>query len=259
MVIVGCGDGDADDGHDDDGGLLVKDNVACSGAESCNREQESGMVGIMMAVMLAAVMSSLSSVYNSASTIFTIDIWQRLRPRASDREKLMIGRAIVAILVVLGLVWMPLIERGGSGKLFRYIQTILFLFGSPIMAIFIVGLVWPRANEPGALGGFLIGLLLAAARFATEYIYASPACGEPDTRPAFASIHYMYFGIILFVVTLATIIVLSLLTKPIPREELDGLTWITLKNKTALETKHQQGMSDVVISSDKGKKHQNIC
>ena len=62
------------------------------------------------------------------------------------------------------------------------------------MAIFIVGLVWPRANQPGALGGFLIGLLLAAARFATEYIYESPACGEVDTRPAFASINYMYFG-----------------------------------------------------------------
>lgn len=83
---------------------------------------------------------------------------------------------------------------GGSGKLFRYIQTIQFLLGSPIMAIFIVGLVWPRANQPGALGGFLIGLLLAAARFATEYIYASPACGEEDTRPTFASINYMYFG-----------------------------------------------------------------
>ena len=62
------------------------------------------------------------------------------------------------------------------------------------MAIFIVGLVWPRANQTGTLGGFLIGLLLAAARFATEYIYASPACGEEDTRPAFASMNYMYFG-----------------------------------------------------------------
>jgi Na+/proline symporter len=87
-----------------------------------------------------------------------------------------------------------LLAGGGSGKLFRYIQTIQFLLGSPIMAIFIVGLVWPRANQPGALGGFLVGLLLAAARFATEYIYASPACGEEDTRPAFASINYMYFG-----------------------------------------------------------------
>ena len=62
------------------------------------------------------------------------------------------------------------------------------------MAIFMVGLVWPRANKHGALGGFLIGFLLAAARFATEYIYASPACGEADTRPTFASINYMYFG-----------------------------------------------------------------
>ena len=83
---------------------------------------------------------------------------------------------------------------GGSGKLFRYIQTINFLLGSPTMAIYFVGLVWPRANQPGALGGFLIGLALAAARFATEYIYASPACGEEDTRPAFAAINYMYFG-----------------------------------------------------------------
>ena len=58
--------------------------------------------------------------------------------------------------------------------------------------------------------------------------------------------------------TVATIIILSLLTKPIPREELDGLTWVTLKNKTALETEYQQGISDVVFSSDEGKKHQNI-
>lgn len=67
------------------------------------------------------------------------------------------------------------------------------------MAIYFVGMAWPRANEAGALGGFIMGVLLAAARFATEYIYTSPGCGEDDTRPTFASINYMYFGKTFFV------------------------------------------------------------
>lgn len=228
--------------------VLFKDEIACPDAESCERAcgnklscsnlaypklvfnlLPTGLVGLMMAVMLAAVMSSLSSVYNSASTVFTMDIWQRIRPRAGDREKIIVGRIMVAVLVILGIAWLPFIERGGSGRLFRYIQTINFLLGSPMMAIFFVGLVWHRANQAGALGGFAAGVLLAAARFATEYIYSTPACGEADNRPTFASINFMYFGIILFVVTVVVMIVLSLLTKPIPIEELDGLTWATLR------------------------------
>lgn len=182
--------------------------------------------------MLAAVMSSLSSVYNSSSTIFTIDIWQKfIRKQASEREKVIVGRIVVASLVIMGLLWMQLIDMGGGGRLFKYLQTIQMLLGAPVMAVFGVGILWPRANEVGGLAGLIVGIALGLSRFIAEYIHPTPACNEVDDRPGFASLNFMYFGIILFFATVAVIVVASLVSQPIPLEELAGLTWRTLYDK----------------------------
>ncbi|CAB4009905.1 sodium glucose cotransporter 5-like [Paramuricea clavata] len=230
--------------------ILYPDSVGCSDAKTCEKAcgnelgcsneaypklvfnlLPSGLTGLMMAVMIAAVMSSLSSVYNSCSTIFTVDIWQYIRPRAGEREKLIVGRLVVVSLVGLGVVWLPFIDSGSGSRLFKYIQTIQALLGSPIMAVFSIGILWPRANGWGGLGGLVFGTILGVVRFITEYVYPAPKCGEVDDRPGFVSMNFMYFGVILFVATAVVIIVLSLLTAPIPKEELAGLTWATIREK----------------------------
>ncbi|KAJ7312812.1 Sodium/glucose cotransporter 4 [Desmophyllum pertusum] len=81
-----------------------------------------GLVGVMMAVMMAALMSSLSSAFNSSATIFTVDVWLRFRPKATEREKVIVGRVVVACLVGVSLCWLPVIQGSAGQQLFVYIQ-----------------------------------------------------------------------------------------------------------------------------------------
>ena len=117
----------------------------------------------MLAVMLAALMSSLSSIFNSSSTIFTMDIYTQFRPKAGDKELLIAGRSFVLVLVVISVVWIPIIQAFQGAQLFVYIQSITSYLGPPICAVYLLAMFWPRTNEPGAfwglMGGFVIGLI----------------------------------------------------------------------------------------------------
>lgn len=106
-----------------------------------------GMRGIMLSVMLAALMSDLTSIFNSASTLFTMDIYCYIRKKASVRELMIVGRAFVCIMVVVGIVWIPVIKSMQGGQLFIYIQVISAYLAPPIAAVFCVAVIWKRANE----------------------------------------------------------------------------------------------------------------
>jgi uncharacterized sodium:solute symporter family permease YidK len=107
-----------------------------------------GLRGLMLAVMMAALMSSLTSVFNSASTIFTIDIWTRFRGRASDTELLIVGRMFIVVLLVVSIAWIPIILSYKESQLFHYIQAVSNFLCPPITAVFLIALFWPRMNEP---------------------------------------------------------------------------------------------------------------
>ncbi|MPC83512.1 Sodium/glucose cotransporter 4 [Portunus trituberculatus] len=103
---------------------------------------------MMLAVMLAALMSSLTSIFNSSSTIFSIDIWTRIHKKASDVELLIVGRGFVLIMVVISVLWIPVIQSSASGQLFVYIQSITSYLSPPICAIYLLAIFWPRTTEP---------------------------------------------------------------------------------------------------------------
>ena len=107
-----------------------------------------GLRGLMLAVMMAALMSSLTSVFNSASTIFTIDIWTRFRGKASDTELLIVGRMFIVVLLVVSIAWIPIILSYKESQLFHYIQAVSNFLCPPITAVFLIALFWPRMNEP---------------------------------------------------------------------------------------------------------------
>ncbi|NXC81031.1 SC5A9 protein, partial [Cercotrichas coryphoeus] len=185
-----------------------------------------GLRGLMIAVMMAALMSSLTSVFNSSSTLFVVDIWQRLRRKASEQELMIVGRVFILILVVISILWIPIVQSANSGKLFDYIQSIGSYLSPPITALFILAIFWKRVNEPGAFWGLMAGLAAGLARMIMEFSYSAPACGEVDRRPAvLKDVHYLYFAIILFALTAIVTVIVSLCTSPIPEGKLDGLTW----------------------------------
>lgn len=187
-----------------------------------------GMVGLMLAVMMAAVMSSLSSAFNSSATIFTVDVWLRLRPQARDREKIIVGRVVVAALVGVSLCWLPIVKGFAGNQLFVYLQNIQSYFAPAISSMFLLGILWTGLTENAAFTGLLVGFAMGLIKFIVENVYAPPDCGEEDTRPQFAKLHFMYYSNILFAISVFTMVVVSLFTKRIPRDELGGLTWPTI-------------------------------
>ncbi|XP_076853374.1 sodium/myo-inositol cotransporter 2-like isoform X3 [Brachyhypopomus gauderio] len=226
--------------------ILFPDDVACADPEECKRIcgssvgcsdiayaklvmelLPSGLRGLMMAVMLAALMSSLTSIFNSSSTIFTMDLWRHIR-RASEWELMIVGRVFVLVLVVVSVLWIPLVQASQGGQLFIYIQSISTYLQPPVSVVFLMGCFWRRTNEKGAFWGLVLGLLVGLVRMILDFIYPVPQCYETDSRPdVIKYVHYLYFSIILSFLTLTVVVCVSLATEKPTDEQISRLTWFT--------------------------------
>ncbi|RUS83400.1 hypothetical protein EGW08_008821 [Elysia chlorotica] len=193
-----------------------------------------GARGMMLAVMLAALMSSLTSIFNSSSTIFAMDVWTNLRKQASEMEVMIVGRIFVLFLVVVSIVWIPVIKASQGTQLYVYIQEVSSFLQPPICAVFVLGLFWERLNEKGAFTGLVLGFIAGGIRFAIQYAFTAPDCGSDETDPTpgiVKNFHYLYFSVFLFFFTLLVSVVASLMTKPIDERCIQRLTWST-RNST---------------------------
>ena len=157
----------------------------------------SGLVGLMVAALLAALMGGMASVFNSASTLVTLDFYKRVRPAASEKQLVFVGRIATGVLVVLGLLWVPFIKLLSS-QLYIYLQSVQAYISPPIAACFILGILWTRLNGAGSISALLTGLVLGSLRFVLEVLDKSshfqgggralaarhelPALRDPDVR-----------------------------------------------------------------------------
>ncbi|KAK7095161.1 hypothetical protein V1264_006606 [Littorina saxatilis] len=193
-----------------------------------------GARGMMLAVMMSALMSSLTSIFNSSATIFAMDVWTHVRRRASELEVMVVGRLFVVVLVVISIIWIPVLKASQGSQLFVYIQEVSSFLQPPICAVFLLAILWPRFNEKGAFVSLLIGMAIGLVRFAVQYSYTVPDCGsnEPDPTPAIVKdVHYLYFSALLFVITIVIALVVTLVTKPIDERCIRRLTWWSRNNK----------------------------
>jgi len=170
-----------------------------------------GLLGIMIAAMISALTASLSGCLNSLSTLFTMDFYRKIRPQAKSKELVRTGQISATIILIIGAIWAPFIEKFGT--LVNYYQQMLSYVGPPIVAAFILGLFWKRANGTG----IFIGLLstIAIALFMVFY-------GINHTF--FGKLHFLYMAPINFIVTLFIMVVFSLLTNKPPEEKVYSLT-----------------------------------
>uniref|UniRef100_A0A671F246 Solute carrier family 5 member 4 n=1 Tax=Rhinolophus ferrumequinum TaxID=59479 RepID=A0A671F246_RHIFE len=191
-----------------------------------------GLRGLMLSVMLASLMSSLTSIFNSASTLFTMDLYTKIRKRASERELLIAGRLFIILLIVISILWVPLVQVSQNGQLFHYMESISSYLGPPIAAVFLLAIFCKRVNEQGAFWGLMTGLVIGLIRMTAEFAYGTGSClAASDCPKIICGVHYLYFAIILFFVSITVILGISLLTKPIPDVHLYRLCW-TLRNST---------------------------
>ena len=208
--------------------VLFPSEVACIPGEHCEqvcgkahgcanfafpllivRVLPSGLKGLMSAVMIAALMSDLESIFNSAATLFTIDIWIKIRPGSSQSELVFVGRIIVMILTIWAILWIPVIDAQSSGQLFFYGQEVANYLTPPIGAAFVMAVSWRGANEMGTFWGLIVGTLLGLIRLIMMTSVGEVTCSLNDDRPWWARIHFLTYSSIIFIVTIVVIFTVS--------------------------------------------------
>ena len=172
-----------------------------------------GVLGLVLAGLLAAMMSSISATFNSASTLFTMDFVQKLNPKISSDRLVRVGQITTLVLVVFAAMWAPQIEKFGS--LWEYLQKVLSYIAPPVAATFLVGLFWRRANGNGSIAALIAGFLISALMVvaAVMNVQAVNANVEPAAWVSFLEgIHFLHFTTYLFIFCALTVVVVSLMT-----------------------------------------------
>uniref|UniRef100_A0A3Q1K577 Sodium/glucose cotransporter 1 n=1 Tax=Anabas testudineus TaxID=64144 RepID=A0A3Q1K577_ANATE len=231
--------------------ILYADVVACVDPDECKKYcgasvgctniaypklvvdlMPNGLRGLMLSVMLASLMSSLTSIFNSASTLFTMDIYTKIRRSASEKELMIAGRVFILVLIGVSIAWIPVVQSAQSGQLFDYIQSITSYLTPPVAAVFMLAVFCKRVNEAGAFFGLTIGLCIGLCRMIAEFAFGTGSCVTPSKCPTIiCGVHYLYFSIILFVISCIIIVGISLMTKPIEDKHLYRLCWSLRNNE----------------------------
>ncbi|MDG1014796.1 MAG: sodium:solute symporter [Flavobacteriaceae bacterium] len=210
-----------------------------------------GLKGLVAGGLMAALMSSLASVFNSCSTIFTIDIYQKLKPNKSDNELLNTGRIATIFIVVLGIIWIPIMEKIGGGVMNQYLQNVQSYIAPPVTAVFLLGIIWKRVNSQAAITTLLAGLVLLIMRLGSEIYYQSEIISNELVNSVwftFATINFSHMAIFMFVFSVMLCISISLLTTAPNYKKIIGLSYGTLSEKQKLDNKNSYDRIDVVLS-----------
>jgi SSS family solute:Na+ symporter len=188
-----------------------------------------GLVGLMIAALLAALMGAMSSVFNSASTMVTLDFYKKFSPGANERQLVFFGRLATGAMVVLGLLWVPFIHLL-SAQLYIYLQSVQAYISPPIAACFIFGILWPRLNGQGAITSLLVGFVLGAVRFIYEVLDKTHHYQSGAIR-WLVDMNFLHYAIWMFVVCSLVLIGVSFVYPAPERRKLAGLTFATVDDK----------------------------
>src|SRR2546422_819328 len=191
-----------------------------------------GFKGLVLAGMLAALMSSLASAFNSCSTLLTWDVYQKLRPGASEERLVAVGRATTVLLVGLGLLWIPFMKYI-SPQIYIYLQSVQAYIAPPIAACFLLGIMSPRLNGRGAMAALVTGFVFGAGRLGLELGKTHLAAGTVWSW--IAGINFLHFAALLFVLCTAILVAVSFSTPPPAPERVADLTLQTVAPAVAAE------------------------
>lgn len=202
-----------------------------------------GMRGLVAGGLLAALMSSLASVFNSCSTLFTMDIYKKLKPDTAEKKLVFVGRVATVIVVMFGILWIPLMKNI-SGTLYQYLQSVQSYLAPPIAAVFLLGIFSKRINAKAAIVTLITGFVVGALRIVLE-LYKDNLSGF---LYSFATLNFLYFCIFLFVFSIGLLIIISLSTEKPSETQLNGLTYATTVGEDKAASRASWSKTDVVLS-----------
>ncbi|MCK9484325.1 MAG: sodium:solute symporter [Candidatus Marinimicrobia bacterium] len=208
-----------------------------------------GIRGIVVAGLLAALMSSLAGVFNASATLFTIDFYSRFKPDASQKKLVWIGRMATAVMVLIGLIWIPVI-RGGKG-LYDYLQGVQSYLAPPIFVVFFLGVFSKRMNAKGCMATLIVGFGLGLFRLIVDTPVKLLHAFE-YTQGSFLwvinNIYFQYYSLLITVVCVIVMIVVSRLTQEPSYEKITGLTYSTTTDEHRRENRASWSRGDVIAS-----------
>jgi solute:Na+ symporter, SSS family len=204
-----------------------------------------GLKGLVAAGLLAALMSSLASVFNSCSTLFTVDIYKKLKPETPEKKLVNIGRFATVIVVVLGIAWIPIMQ-GISGVLYEYLQSVQAYIAPPIAAVFLLGIYHKRINSQGALSTLVMGLIVAGIRIMLELKVDSLA--EGSLLHTFASTNFLTFAAWFFGFCIIWCVTVSIMTPAPDPASIQGLTMGSLTEEQKQANRNSYNIWDIVFS-----------
>ncbi len=208
-----------------------------------------GVRGIVVAGLLAALMSSLAGVFNASSTLFTMDFYSRFKPEASQQKLVWIGRVATAVMVLIGLIWIPVIK--GSKGLYDYLQGVQSYLAPPIFVVFFLGVFWKRLNAKGCISALLTGFALGIFRLAVDTpvkLFNNFEYTHGSFLWIINNIFFQYYSLVIFIVSVVVMIVVSYMTEAPSYEKISGLTFGTVTDTHRKESRASWSVGDVVTS-----------
>ena len=206
-----------------------------------------GLKGLVAGGLMAALMSSLASVFNSCSTIFTIDIYKQISPEKSEQFLVNVGKIATVVIVVLGIAWIPIMEKIGGGVMYQYLQNVQAYIAPPVTTVFLLGIIWKRVNAQAAIVTLFSGLFLLILRLGSE-IATNEGIIESGFLYDFASVNFSYMAIWMFIFSVALCISTSLLTSEPDYKKIQGLSYGTLTSSDRIRSEKSYTTIDVVLS-----------
>ena len=206
-----------------------------------------GLKGLVAGGLMAALMSSLASVFNSCSTIFTIDIYKQISPEKSEKFLVNVGKIATVVIVVLGIAWIPIMEKIGGGVMYQYLQNVQAYIAPPVTTVFLLGIIWKRVNAQAAIVTLFSGLFLLILRLGSE-IATNEGLIDSGFLFEFASINFSYMAIWMFLFSVALCISVSLLTSEPEYQKIQGLSYGTLSSQDRLNAENSYSTIDIILS-----------
>ena len=212
-----------------------------------------GVRGIVVAGLLSALMSSLAGVFNASSTLFTMDLYHKFRPKATERQLVWMGRAATAAMVVVGLAWIPVIQ--GARGLYDYLQGVQAYLGPPIFVVFFFGVFFKRLNGKGCLAALIVGFLMGIFRLLVDTPVSLGLSGfengytEGSLLWIVNNTFFQYYSLVIFAVSATVMVAVSLMTEPPAAEQINGLTYGTLSDADKQKSRSSWTWVDVAGSA----------
>jgi len=196
-----------------------------------------GFRGLVVGGLLAALMSSLSSLFNSSASLFTVDIYKKLHPGVSEKYLVHIGRIATSVIVVMGLLWIPIMPLISEGGLYKYLQSVQGYLAPPITAVFLLGLFCKRINGKGAVSGLVVGFVAGMLKLVLQAMSGANMFAEGSLLDRIGDYNFLFATGWLFGISIVVVVLVSLLTKKPSEEQIVGLTYATATEEQKRENR----------------------